>query len=151
MITHHKTFITVLILAGGLLFSSNAHAAGSTYYIATTGSDANPCTLAQPCLTFSKGVSKLAGGGDILYVRSGTYVNTVNYDSTMASGTSWSNPIVISAYPGERVTVDGFGLYTHNTNDSAQYVITKDFEVTGGQGCPGVINNPGGNNHPADS
>ena len=73
MITHHKTLITTLILAGGLLFSSNAHAAGNTYYVAKTGSDSNSCTAATnpatPKLTISGsagGVTCLQGGGDTL-------------------------------------------------------------------------------------
>jgi uncharacterized protein YjdB len=72
------------------------------YYVSPTGSDENPGTLDSPFETISKGLTKLEPG-DILYVRSGTYVESLNVN---VSGTSDSY-ITIVAYPGENPVIDG--------------------------------------------
>src|SRR2546422_751580 len=47
-----SVLITMVTILGGILSPSAASAA--TYYVATTGSDANPGTLAQPFRTIAK-------------------------------------------------------------------------------------------------
>lgn len=73
------------------------------YYVTKTGSDAaNLCTLASPCLTLDKGVSKLSGG-DTLFVDEGSYNQTLITSSTstmqIPSGTSWATATRITALP----------------------------------------------------
>jgi hypothetical protein len=75
--------------------------AGNTYYVATTGSDANPGTETQPFRTIAHGVSGLTPG-DTLYVKQGTYAEKV---SNIPSGSSWSAPVTLAAYPGDFVTI----------------------------------------------
>jgi hypothetical protein len=60
-----------------LLLSSLAQAA--TYYVATTGSDANPGTQAQPFRTIAKGIAIAAANGDTILLADGTY-NEHNLD-----------------------------------------------------------------------
>jgi parallel beta helix pectate lyase-like protein len=91
-------------------------AAGTTYVVATTGSDSNPCSSAAPCRTISKGVSKLRAG-DTLLLKSGTYTGPVNF-APSASGTAETNRTVVRLSPGARVTIlgaVGFG-------NGAQYI-----------------------------
>ena len=88
-----------VLLTGGVLSSPAATAA--TYYVATTGSDANPGSQAKPFQTLNKGVSLLQAG-DTLYIRGGTYTPGTfgqHGTGTMPSGTSWTNAITIAAYP----------------------------------------------------
>ena len=101
------TLTFAMFLTGGVLSSSAATAA--TYYVATTGSDANPGSQARPFQTLNKGVSMLQAG-DTLSIRGGTYTSGhfgQRGTGTMPSGTSWTNAITIAAYPGETVTLAG--------------------------------------------
>ena len=91
------TIITVLFTCG-ILHARVATA--TTYYVATTGNDANPGTQSQPFATMTKGISVLQAG-DTLYVRAGSYPG-YDVNTPMPSGTSWATPITIAGYPGER-------------------------------------------------
>lgn len=68
--------IRICILAGALLPNITVQAA--TYYVATTGSDANTCVQAQttnrPKQTIQAGVTCLSGG-DTLIIKAGTYID----------------------------------------------------------------------------
>jgi len=89
-----------LILASSFLAAQVSNAA--TYYVATTGSDANLGTEAAPYRTLNKGVKALKSG-DTLYVRDGTYAESLR--NNIAGGTSWSAPVKVAAFPGESVTL----------------------------------------------
>jgi parallel beta-helix repeat protein len=67
-----------------------------TYYVATDGSDGNPGTISQPFKTIQFSVNMVIPG-DIIYLRSGTYIETVNVSK---SGTH-DQPITIAKYPGD--------------------------------------------------
>ena len=125
-----------ILLAIALFVAGFANAA--TYYVATTGSDSNPGTLAQPWRTIEHNLSP----GDIMYVRGGTYTSTkantasVHFMLQNLSGTA-ANPIKIWAYPGEQpifsmsnITPSSYanpiGLYVVNCS----YVHVKGIHVT---------------------
>ena len=48
----------------------------STYYVATSGSDANPGTVAKPFKTIQRGAD-VGVAGDVVLVRAGVYRETV--------------------------------------------------------------------------
>ncbi len=98
-------------------------------YVATTGNDTNPGTLASPYLTIRKGIENtVAGNGDTVYVRSGTYAETISTEVyTIPSGTSFSNALTVKAYPGETVTIAPTTGYGIRITGSTRYVIFKDF------------------------
>jgi hypothetical protein len=87
-------------------FCTGGVAQATTYYVATNGSDGRTCSQSQsisaPKRTLNSAVTCLRAG-DTLYVRSGTYDESLV--ATVPSGTSWSNPVVVAAYPGESVTM----------------------------------------------
>ena len=101
-----SNFKLKLSLVGGLsfiiflIFPALLFAKG--YYVSKAGSDSNTGTFSSPFRTIRQGVSYLLPG-DTLYVREGTYVETV---VITRSGTVTS-PIVIMAYPGEEPVIDG--------------------------------------------
>ena len=88
-----------------ILFSISLHTQ-STYYVAPSssgGSDSNNGSIGSPFETIQYGINQLSSGGDILYIRAGTYRETITINKTGASG----NPIIIEAYSSEEVTIDG--------------------------------------------
>lgn len=114
--------ITAVTLVGGILSPRAAIAA--TYYVATNGDDANSGTQSQPFRSIARGLSALKAG-DTLYIRSGTYAESIDSNAqTIPAGTSWSNPVTIAAYPGETMTLRPPGGSVINIAASyVQYVI----------------------------
>ncbi len=77
----------------------------TTYYVAPSssgGSDSNAGTLAAPFETLHHAINQLSAG-DILYIREGTYRETITIDEDGTSG----NLITIQNYNNEVVTIDG--------------------------------------------
>ena len=105
-ILQNRRYLTLVSYALILFLGSNiAHAA--EYYVATTGNNSAPGTAAKPFRSIAKGLSVLKAG-DQLYIRAGTYDETINSNSqTIPTGTSWNDAPLISAYAGETVTLNG--------------------------------------------
>lgn len=82
-----------------------ASPAGSVYYVAPNGNDANPGTETQPWRTIGKAANTLTAG-DTVYIKAGTYRERV---VPLHSGTL-GNFITYAAYPGHLVTIDGSGI-----------------------------------------
>ncbi|MFC2028214.1 LamG-like jellyroll fold domain-containing protein, partial [Chloroflexota bacterium] len=77
---------------------------GSHYYVASNGNDNNPGTQQQPWRTITKAANTLRAG-ETVYVRAGTYYERVIPRNSGSPG----DFITYSAYPGEKVTIDGSG------------------------------------------
>ena len=117
------------------------------YYVATGGSDSNPGTSTQPLRTIKKGIQSLSAG-DTLYVKSGTYAESLRTSGGLSipNGTSWSNPITIAANPGDIVTIkplkDNAGLWI--LDGQSKYLIIKGFIIDGGKSALHGIKLEGG-------
>ena len=93
------------VLAYILIFSFFQSFSQTTYYVAPSssgGSDSNAGTLAAPFETLAHAIDQLTAG-DILYIREGTYRETITIDEDGSSG----NLITIQNYNNEVVTIDG--------------------------------------------
>ncbi len=88
-----------------------------TYYVATTGSDSNPGTLAQPFLTINH-AALIASAGDTIFVRGG------NYGLADLSSISNNNYIIIQNYNNEQVNVAGFDII------NSDHIIVEGLKVT---------------------
>ena len=147
--------------AAGLCVAGAApRAQAADYYVATTGSDSNPGTMAQPFASLQKG-HDVAASGDTVWIRGGTYrvVNgataTAGFNITK-SGQSDARRIRFWAYPGELPIFDFSQLrITSSTNNAGFYVTGswlhfKGFEVTnvpmGTRSSNGIWNRGGSNN-----
>jgi len=84
-----------------------AAAAGTTYYVAPTGSDSNAGTLAAPFATIGKAVSVVAAG-DTIALRGGTYPLAATV--TIAKSGTASAPLTLTAYQAERPVLDAEAL-----------------------------------------
>jgi parallel beta-helix repeat protein len=126
-VRHFGSICGGLLLLGSV-WAGSTHAA--TYYVATSGHDANPGTEASPLRTLNKGVTKLHPG-DTLYVKSGTYTEALN--NKIPGGTSWSNPVTVAAYPGHTVTLkpSGTGSILYFAGADRRYIIVDRLILDG--------------------
>ncbi len=93
----------VIVATASVFVTRSAHAAGTTYYIATNGNDANAGTSTNaPFKTIQKCAS-IAVAGDTCQIAGGVYHETV---SPAHSGTAGA-PITFTSAPGASVTIDG--------------------------------------------
>ena len=129
----------MLTLVLVLLFSSVAYA--DTYYVATTGSDSNPGTEAQPWASLDYADTQVSPG-DTVYVRGGTYRNEW---VTLTRSGSPGNLITYKNYPGETPVIDATGLsapggYRNGViTISASYIWIEGFEVKENQDWFGIF------------
>ncbi len=96
------------VFAGGVLGAvfllAPGRAQATEYFVAPTGSDTNPGTMAQPFATIQKG-HDVAVAGDTVWLRAGTYKNTRQIKLSR-SGTSDSARIKFWAYQNENPILD---------------------------------------------
>lgn len=128
----------MVLLIVVLLWLLPLSAQATTYYVATTGSNANDGAEATPFLTIDK-CSRLLVAGDTCLVRGGTYTESGGV-RILASGTS-SNPMRLAAYPGENPIIDfpsqtstNRVLITHASGDNVAmgYITVEGFEIRNG-------------------
>jgi parallel beta-helix repeat protein len=89
---------------------------GSVCYVATNGNDSNPGTESQPWRTIQYAVGQISPG-DTIYVRGGTYAESVLISSSGAAGA----PKTLTNYPGETVTINGSGKMALGTSGAVGY------------------------------
>ena len=107
---------------------------GTTFHVATSGSDENPGTATQPWRTIQKALSTLAAGQRAL-VRAGTYAENL----LMSRPGSPLAPITVEAYPGERPVLTAAGSHPLEVASSGAYFRFRGFVI---ERAPG---NSGGN------
>jgi len=106
-------------------------ASGSTYYVASTGSDNNNGSLSAPWQHIQYAANQ-AHAGDTVYARGGIYNELVSFP---ASGSAAAGFITFSSYPGELATLDGTGLSIPGgqwglvTIVDQSYLVINGFEV----------------------
>src|SRR5215211_3751739 len=88
------------VSVGTMLPASLPLSTGTTFYVSTTGSDANPGTSALPWRTIQKAFTTLQGGQTAL-VLAGTYTENLKFSR---AGTA-SAPITVAANPGDTVVL----------------------------------------------
>jgi hypothetical protein len=115
-------------MVAGLSFFAARSAFATEYYVATTGSDSNPGTLAAPFATLQKGADT-AVAGDTVWIRGGTYKITTPKTSGAGiqlskSGTSDTNRIKYWAYPGETPLFDFTNLQISTSGYTFGFVIS---------------------------
>lgn len=93
----------------------------TTWYVATTGSNANPGSLAAPFQTIQQ-AANVAKPGDTVLIEGGVYHETV----TMPGGGTSSQHIVFQNYNNQSVTIDGADPLTGWTNSSGNVWTAPD-------------------------
>ena len=103
------------VFAVSMLLCTAAQAQLFRAYLASTGSDANPCTLAAPCRLLPKALAVVAGGGEIWMLDSANYngvpvaitksVTILAVPQALGSIVASGGPALILATPGIDVTL----------------------------------------------
>ncbi|WP_298486677.1 T9SS type A sorting domain-containing protein [uncultured Maribacter sp.] len=83
-------------------------------YVSKNGNDSNPGTLESPYLTISKAAS-VAVAGDIVYIREGTYEETLSPANSGENG----NPITFQGYQEEKVIITTMQALNNWTEEGA--------------------------------
>ena len=116
-----------LMLVGALLALASAEAAQRTF-VASTGNDANPCSLAQPCRGFAAALNQTDVGGEIVVIDSAGYgvFTTDRSVSVIAPPGVHAGVSVFS--PSNGITVDGPGAK----------VVLRGLSINGQGGAIGI-------------
>ncbi len=109
---------------------------GTNYYVAPSGSDANPCTATAPCYTMAR-VSQLMRPGDNAHFASGNYTWSYSGNKVAKGGTA--------AAPISYVSDTKWGAKIYGTSSApifndGDYVQIINFDVSG-VGPEGIITN----------
>ena len=103
---------------------------GNSFYVATTGGDSNAGTLASPWKTISHAAaSSLVQPGDTVFVRAGTYTESVNIGM---SGSAAAGPVTFQNYPGEKAILDGTGLKPPTDQNGLFNIIGRSYVTIAG-------------------
>jgi PKD repeat protein len=110
------------------LFTSRYPAGTTTIYVsASTGSDSNPGTSAQPKATIQGGISAIGTSGTVL-VRNGSYTNPSG--EIRKSGTA-GNYVRVMADVGQNPTIASPGNYQSLGIFDSAYFVWYGFNITG--------------------
>jgi hypothetical protein len=126
MLMKYAGFVFYLLLLVVLLVSS-AHASGTIRtFVASTGSDSNPCSRAAPCRTFQAAVNATAQGGEVVALDSAGFGANVTVKSAIsivaspgayaAVTVSSGDGISISAGSSDKVTLRGLTIISQGTD-----------------------------------
>ena len=134
--TNHRTlgarvgFMTMVLVVMISLMGMNPQSASAagTYYVDNTVacSDSGPGSSGNPFCTIAKAASVAVVPGDTVYVKHGTYAETV-YPATGTAG----SPITFKADPGVTVTGDRTGFGAGFAISTKSYIVIDGFTVTG--------------------
>ncbi|MFD0695990.1 choice-of-anchor Q domain-containing protein [Paenibacillus sp. GCM10027628] len=122
--------IAALTLVFGEVGATKAAAAGTEYYVATTGSDSNAGTSGAPWKTLQH-AADVAVPGSTVYVRGGVYNQKLKITR---SGSAAQGAITFSNYASETAIIDGTGLSVSGTEGivdltDANYITIQGFEI----------------------
>jgi hypothetical protein len=98
---------TRLLIALGALLATAGSALAADYYVSPQGRNTNAGTKAQPFATLAK-AGEAAGAGDTVYLRAGTYRETLKPQRSGEAG----KPVRFVAAPGEKAVISGADALT---------------------------------------
>ncbi len=167
-------FVSLISLSG----MANPKASyAKTFYVALNGDNANVGSEVNPVRSIKKGMS-LMKKGDTLFIKSGTYHESINSNwQAIPTGTSWNDAPIISNFPGDTVVLkvshgseainlahpyiqyvifNGLIVDAPNTEfgisttNGAHHVRFKKMEIKNAKGS-GIISTPGSKPAPANT
>jgi nitrous oxidase accessory protein NosD len=103
------------------LFAAPAYAQRDRVFVASYGSDSNPCTFGSPCKTFQQAINVVAQGGEVTAIDSAGFGTiTLSHSVTITSPNGieagiaapgpGGNAISITAGPNDNIVLNGLTL-----------------------------------------
>jgi len=131
--------LSPILLLLGLLYGS---AEATTWYVATTGNDTNPCTVGSPCLTIEYVYENKISAGDTLLVQPGTYTGGGRHNgygrARLAKAGTAGSPITIKSVTRGGAILDGgadVNMPYYFFLEGASYNIIDGFVITNTYRC----------------
>jgi len=146
MHTSSRALLRFVAAAPFALCAADAVAAAPRTFVASTGSDANACSLAQPCRTFGSAILNTMPGGEIVALDSAGYgaiiitkaVTVAGPPGVQASITAASGyAVTVNAGTSDRVVLRGLDIITTGSASngisilSAGEVVIEDCDISG--------------------
>lgn len=124
------TLRTIAAVAFGLLISATAHAQLFRSYVASTGNDANPCTLQAPCRLLGPALTAVMDGGEIWMLDSG------NFNSSTVNVTKSVTILAVPGALGSVVATNGpaFRINTAGVKVALRNLVIMPLPNAGAQG-----------------
>jgi hypothetical protein len=106
---------------------STAHALSFRAYLSSTGSDANPCTVSQPCRLLPAALNAIVDGGEVWML------DSANYNSGPVNVTKSASILAIPGAVGSVVALGGpaFSIATAGVSVSLRNLVIVPFPGSG--------------------
>jgi len=112
---------TIATIVAFAHFADPAHAARARVFVASYGSDSNPCTFGSPCKTFQQAVNVVAVGGEVAAIDSAgfgtitishaiTITSPAGVEAGIAALASGAAAITITAGASDIINLSGLTL-----------------------------------------
>ena len=99
-----KVAVLALLVATLTLLGADPGWAHAVRYIASTGSDANNCSRATPCLTLQRGIDRTPAGSELIILDSGDFGDGATIDKSITI-----SAVGVSATIGGGIIINGAG------------------------------------------
>jgi Right handed beta helix region len=142
------------VIAATAIGAATAHATSARTWVSNAGSDSNPCSVTQPCLTFAGALANTSSGGEINCLNAGGFgtvtINkpvTIDCEAVSNGGIAVSSGNAITVTATGAVTligldIDGQGSATFGVNITASAIVNiRNCKVYGFSGT-GIILQP---------
>jgi Right handed beta helix region len=115
-----------------------ADAAVQRTFVATTGNDGNPCSIAQPCRSFGAAIAQTTAGGEVIVLDSGAYGRvtvsksvTIEAPAGVYAGISVfaAPPSIDVNAPGATVTLRGLSINGQGGNIGIYVAAVADLRI----------------------
>jgi hypothetical protein len=128
--TRRRDWIAGITLAAGLAMPPAAQGAAQRTFVASTGADTNPCSIAAPCRSFGQAASQTTANGEIVVLDSAGY-----------GPVTITQSLSIVAPPGVYAGVSVFAGNGIVINGASIRVVLRGLTVNGQGGSYGIVVN----------
>jgi hypothetical protein len=117
-----------VLVSAAVVACAAVNAASFRAYLSSTGSDANPCTVSQPCRLLPAALNAIVDGGEVWML------DSANYNSGPVNVTKSASILAIPGAVGSVVALGGpaFNIATAGVSVSLRNLVIVPFPASGG-------------------